>query len=136
MTFFNILLLPLPLDIINMIIPYTYNLQDKPILEDIQNYQNSKAQIKKLYYNSWMSYVNNIVAEDKEWILQNLFRYANNYDLPTADFYKIFLRSNLCIATRPNANLSRLPVDSQINIYWGLLTPTERNQMINLYTLF
>ena len=136
MTFFNILLLPLPLDIINMIIPYTYNLQDKTILEDIQNYQNSKAQIKKLYYNSWMSYVNSIVAEDKEWILQNLFRYANNYDLPTVDFYKIFLRSNLCIATRPNANISRLPVDSQINIYWGLLTPTERNEMINLYTLF
>jgi hypothetical protein len=136
MSFFNILLLPLPLDIINMIIPYTYNLQDKTILEDIQNYQNSKAQIKKLYYNSWMSYVNSIVAEDKEWILQNLFRYANNYDLPTADFYKIFLRSNLCIATRPNANISRLPVDSQINIYWGLLTPTERNEMINLYTLF
>jgi len=136
MSFFNILLLPLPLDIIHMIIPYTYNLQDKTILEDIQNYQDSKVQIKKLYYKSWMSYVNSIVPEDKEWILQNLFRYANNYDLPTADFYKIFLKSNLCIATRPNANLSRLPVDSQINIYWGLLTPTQRNQMIESYTLF
>ena len=136
MTFFNILLLPLPRDIINMIIPYTYNLQNKTMLEDIQNYQNSREQIKKLYYKSWMTYVNGIVLEDKEWILQNLFRYANNYDLPTADFYKIFLKSNLCIATRPNANLSKLSADSQINIYWGLLTPTERTQMINSYTLF
>ena len=133
MTFFNILLLPLPLDIINMIIPYTYNLQNKTMLEDIQNYQESKAQIHKLYYKSWMVYVNSIDPEDKEWILKNLFRYANNYDLPTADFYKIFLKSNLCIATRPNANLSKLSVDSQINIYWGLLTQIERDQMINAY---
>jgi hypothetical protein len=136
MTFFNILSLPLPLDIINMIIPYTYNLQDKSILEDIQNYQDSKTQIKKLYYKSWMSYVNSIVHEDKEWILQNLFKYADNYNLQTADFYKIFLKSNLSAATRPNWNISRLSVDSQINLYWGLLTPTERNYMIDAYTLF
>jgi hypothetical protein len=131
MTFFNILSLPLPRDIIDMIIPYTYNLQNKIILEDIRNYQESKSQIKKLYYDSWMNYVNSIVLEDREWILQNLFRYANNYDLPAGDFYKIFLKSNLSIATRPNANLSKLSVDSQINIYWGLLTPKKRTQMIH-----
>ena len=133
MTFFNILLLPLPRDIINMIIPYTYNLQNKIILEDIQNYQVSRAQIKKLYYKSWITYINTIVPEDREWVLQNLFKYVNNYYLPTADFYKIFLKCNLSAATRPNANLSKLSVDSQINIYWGLLTPSERTQMINSY---
>jgi hypothetical protein len=135
MTFFNILSLPLPLDIINMIIPYTYNLQNKSMLEDIQNYQESKTKIHELYYNSWMVYVNSIDLEDRDWILKNLFRYANNYDLQTADFYKIFLKSNLSIATRPNANLSKLSVDSQINVYWGLLTSTERNQMIHAYTV-
>jgi hypothetical protein len=83
-----------------------------------------------------MSYVNNIVHEDKEWILENLFKYADNYNLQTADFYKIFLKSNLSAATRPNWNISRLPVDSQINIYWGLLTPAERKYMIDAYTLF
>jgi hypothetical protein len=135
MSFFNILSLPLPRDIIDMIIPYTYDLQNKIILEDIQNYQESKAKIHQLYYNTWMKYVNSIVPEDRDWILQNLFRYADNYDLPTSDFYKIFLKRNLCMATRPNANLSKLSVDSQINVYWGFLTPTERNQMIDTYTL-
>jgi hypothetical protein len=132
MTFFNILSLPLPRDIIDMIIPYTYNLQNKKLLEDIQNYSASKMKIHQLYYNSWIKYVNNIVPEDRDWILQNLFRYVNNTDLPTADFYKIFLKNNLSVATRPNANLSKLSMNSQINIFWGFMTPIERNNMINV----
>lgn len=132
MTFFNILSLPLPIDIIHKIIPYTYNLQNKPMLEDIRNYVNYKPIIHELYYNSWMTYVNSIVPEDRDWILSNLFTYANNYDLPTSDFYKIFLKSNLSAETRPNANFSKLPVDSQINIFWGFMTPTQRIHMIDI----
>lgn len=132
MSFFNILSLPLPIDIIHKIIPYTYNLQNKAILEDIQNYQDSKAHIHRLYYDSWMKYVNSIVPEDRDWILNNLFRYANNYDLHASEFYKIFLKSNLSTATRPNANYSKLHINSQINIYWGFMTPKERNHMIEM----
>jgi len=136
MTFFNILSLPLPRDIIDMIIPYTYNLQNKKLLEDIQNYSASKMKIHQLYYNTWMKYVNSIVPEDRDWILQNLFRYSNNYNLSTDNFYKTFLKSNLCTATRPNANLSNLSLDSQINIFWGFMTPIERNNMIHSHKLF
>lgn len=41
----------LPDDIIQYIIPYTYQLQNKPLLNDIKNYKETKDIISELYYN-------------------------------------------------------------------------------------
>ena len=43
----------LPTDIINHIIPYTYNLQNKDILSDIKNYVESKNEVFQSYQKNY-----------------------------------------------------------------------------------
>jgi hypothetical protein len=44
----------LPVDIILQIIPYTYNLQNKNLLNDIINYKEMRNLLLELYYKYWI----------------------------------------------------------------------------------
>lgn len=127
----------LPLDIILLIIPYTYQLQNKNLLEDIRNYYLSKKTLLDLYYNYWIIMMQSIdPEEDEAWLINDLVAYANN-DKATMygyidNFYTIFkrnpfLQSNKAL-NKYIDNLEKKELITQINIFLGLFTIQERKE--------
>lgn len=137
----NIFINKLPTDIINYIIPYTYKCQNKTLLDDIINYKETKDRISNVYYDFWITNVEVLEPEDKYWLINDIFAYANNYQATMygyiEKFYNIF-RRNLHLKTYEDIHkymsiLDTKPVNSQINIFWGLLTSSERNDVIHSF---
>lgn len=131
----------LPTDIIQYIIPYTYKLQNKSLLNDIKNYKETKDRISELYYNYWVLDLGVMEPEDKYWIINDVFAFANNYKATmyghVENFYNIF-RRNLYLQTHKDIHvylsiLQNKPPSSQINIVWSLLTPRERIEFIDIF---
>ena len=128
----------LPADIIQKIIPYTYNLQDKTLLDDIVNYKTTRTRIDELYYNCWIILVGLEQPDDKNWLINDIFAYANDYKATmhgyVEKFYRIFYRNprlhNIEEVNQYVEKLERQEVIAQINIFWGLLTSEERNSII------
>ena len=129
----------LPEDIIQYIIPFTYSIQSKEIIEDIKSYFYGKKMVTSIYYEMWYdSYEENA---DKNWLINDLFSFANDYN-PTMfgfkeSFYNIFSR-NIMLKKDENkvisyiVNLENEKVDNQINIFWGIFTPEEREDFIEI----
>lgn len=130
----------LPLDIILYIIPYTYNLQNKNLLNDIIDYKKTRSLLLELYYKYWIIEAQSQdPEEDKRWLINDIIAYANN-DKATMygyvdNFYNIFKR-NISLQTNDNIDkyiihLYKKPAKTKINIFLGLLTIDERNDIIN-----
>ena len=128
----------LPLDVVRYIIPYTYQTQNKTLLHDIVNYKKSKSIIFDLYYDLCIDYLQETEDNLKDWLINDLFGYANNHQPVmsgyTDDFYKFFSR-NKRLTTKKKVDkyiekLETKEISTQINIFWGLLLPEERNVMI------
>ena len=112
------------------------------------------------YFQNYMGEFN-LPLEDKYWIINDLVRFLNQ-NVPTMLFYhdlfyEVFER-NIYLFTRKKTSLiSRLSsciisnnqikkkiidryikilddkdIMTQINLYWGLMTPEERNGMVEL----
>ena len=134
----NIHIRKLPEEIVDYIIPFTYQLQNISLLEDIKNFNKTKKIVLELYYNYWIVYFNEEVHEDKCWLINGLIAFFNNYEATmygyTEKFYNIF-RRNQSLQSNETINnyfslLEDKQVDSQINILWSLLTPKERSDII------
>jgi len=132
----------LPDDIINYIIPYTYNLQCKSLLDDIQNYKIVKMILFELYYYWWIDFVGDDEPEDKHWLFNDLVAYTNDYNATMNGFidkfYNIWHR-NIFLKTRNEIDvyfqkIERKNVSTQINIVLGLLTPKERDEFVMFVT--
>lgn len=110
----------IPYDIImNNIIPYTYNIQSKILLEDIQNYYMIKSKIMDDKYSTTMkleiiaffyfkNMLNNIL--NRHFII-NLKQYT--YD-----------------------NINNFSIEKRFNILFGLLTKEERTCGLNYVNNF
>ena len=128
----------LPLDIVLQIIPYTYNLQDKNLLNDIINYKETRSLLLELYYKYWIIDIQTENEQDKYWLINDIIGYANN-DKATMygyvdKFYNIFKR-NIYLQTNESIDkyiniLEKKNVKTRINIFLGLLTINERNDII------
>jgi hypothetical protein len=128
----------LPTDMINYIIPYTYNVQDKNLLDEIQNYVITNMMIRELYYQEWVINMAAWQSDADDWLINDLFGYANNY-IPIAGgnvdkYYNIFYR-NIKLKTEEDVDkyvkyIETKPVSRQINIFWALLTIQERKEFI------
>lgn len=130
----------LPLDIILYIIPYTYNLQNKNLLNDIINYKETRSLLLELYYEYWIIKAQSQdLEEDKRWLINDIIAYANN-DKATMygyvdNFYNIFKR-NISLQTNDTIDkyiihLYKKPAKTRINIFLGLLTSNERKDVID-----
>ena len=129
----------LPIDIVNYIISYTYSPQSKELRYDIQSYFKTKKKVFTYYHNMWFD--NMYEDSDKTWLINDLFSFANDYN-PTIfsyvdSFYIIFSR-NFMLKSDHNkikmyiSNLENDKIDKQINIFWGILTPEERKDFIDI----
>lgn len=128
----------LPSDIILQIIPYTYNLQNKDLLNDIVNYKETHTILSELYYNYWIVYAQEDPGSDRNWLINDIFGYANN-DVALMygyvdKFYTIFKR-NIFLQTEDviDKYVKRLDngnVNTEINIFLGLLNMNERNDLV------
>ena len=131
----------LPIDIIRYIIPYTYNIQNKELLVDIKNYSKTKNEVYIIYYNYWILALGEEEPEDKNWIINDIFRYLNNYQLLETMYskyiYDIFTRNVYIKDIKKYINnFQKKKVNTQINIFWGLLTCLERELFYrNCYNL-
>ena len=129
----------LPFDIVLQIIPYTYHLQNKNLLDDIINYNETKTILFELYHKYWMIERESLdPEEDKNWLINDIFAYANDYHATmygyVENFYTIFKR-HLCLHSKEEIDkyvyhLEKKEVITQINIFLGLLTVKERNDII------
>lgn len=129
----------LPIDIVNYIISYTYSPQSKELTNDIKSYFKTKKKVFTYYHNMWFD--NMYEDSDKIWLINDLFSFANDYN-PTIfsyvdSFYTIFSR-NFMLKSDYNkikmyiSNLENEKIDKQINIFWGILTPDERKDFIDI----
>lgn len=129
----------LPLDIVLQIIPYTYQLQNKRLLDDIINYKEAKTVLLDLYYKYWIIDFQSVDPDEhKCWLINDIYAYANSYKATMYgyidNFYNIFKR-NKYLKTNEDidnyvSNLEKKDVSSQINVFLGLLTIKERNDII------
>lgn len=125
----------LPIDIIQKIISYTYNIQNKILLEDIKNYNKTKTLLLNYYYDYWIKYALDVDPEDKYWLVNNLFEYLNNnLSLEFTDIVKrnIFL-TNIKKIIQFVQYFEKKNLSTKINILLGLLIPNERNDFIFSY---
>jgi len=129
----------LPLDIILRIIPYTYNLQNKNLLNDIINYKEIRSLLFELYHNYWIIEAQSQdPEEDINWLINDIFAYANNDNATmygyVDNFYNIFKRNislqKIDTIDKYLIDLEKKTVKTQINIFLGLLTITERNDVV------
>jgi len=103
-----------------------------------------KTQLSQLYFDLWIIDREEPEPEDKNWLLNNLFSYANDFN-PTMlgyvdNFYNIYKR-NKQLQTNQDVDkyisiLEKKNVSTQINILLGLLRPDERNLFCYSYHLF
>jgi len=131
----------LPEEIRQQIIPYTYNIQNPQLLDDIRNFISSRDTLLEIYYQRWITELGEEEPEDKWWVINDITRFANKNRSTMYgyidNFYNIFMRIyqlhtngqiQIYITTMQSKSIT-----SQINIFWGILTPDERLQMLSEY---
>lgn len=123
----------MPKEIINLILFYSHSYQPKYLLEDIKNVNIVKGNLFIMYRHYWD-------YEDMDWLINDIFSYANEYNATmygyVDKFYKIFLRhvclENILEVEKYIRSLERKEVVSQINIFLGLMTIEERNELLKI----
>lgn len=135
----------LPIELIYIILSYTPQPQSKELTEDIKNFHEKKQILLQIYHNYWIFKWQENEPADKEWVLNDLFRYFNR-NTPTINeeyvdyFYELFFRKFNMI-TKEQVNkytiiMYNKSLDSQINIFWGLLNPKERNEFVRVFQIY
>ena len=123
----------LPMEIIQIILQYTYCPQPSNLLGDVKSYLYSLNEIKDQYFNYWHEIE---PGEDLNWLENDIIRYANS-NRPTIlgphlKMQDILDRSfmNLKLKGLPiyNNEIKRLQIKTMINIFWGLFTVEERQE--------
>ena len=102
----------IPLDIIiNYIIPYTYNIQPKSLLEDIENYYTIKTKLMNDKYNT------NVIKHE---LLSNCYMNKQKFNVILDRHFQIHLKNY------DNRILYNYTQNTQFNIVFALLSSKER----------
>ena len=104
-------------------------------INDIQNikyYHRSMSLLKELYYEEYMG-----------WIVNDLGRYMNNFQLMGEGFVDKFYTIMLRLSFLQDKNEEEIVFfykgicnglgENEINLCWGLLNQIERNEMIKWF---
>ena len=136
----------LPYELFEMIRRMTYQPQPTILLNDIKNYHETKKIIDNYYYNKFKDELEGYPKADRNWLANDICCYLNNdvaMMLSIEDKYINTMRRFIGNNSKSNQELSEmikwysnLNSNSEINIYWGLMTPEDRDEMISYYTSF
>ena len=106
-------------------------------LKDIKYYHRSMSLLKKLYYKEYGQ------EEYMEWITNDIGRYMNDFQLMGDGFVDKFYTIMRRLSFLQNKNEEEIilfykglmngPIENEINLCWGLLNQTERNEMIKWF---
>lgn len=126
----------LPMDIILRIIPYTYNVQNKELLNDIIHFNTTRVFLMELYFSYWIKYSYLIHEDDLCWLVNDMLGYMNNHyaigHVFTPKLLGIYYR-NPFLKTREDVVkymgcLYKKNIKSQFNLCLGLFNPQEREE--------
>lgn len=134
----------LPIELFLVIRRLTYKPQSKILLNDIKNYYYTKEKISTIYYNKYKGDFANEKNADKNWLSNDIILFLNNYnalmDHINPKFYTLF---NRFIKLKNNSIddiskilikillFNKINVINEINIFWGIMTPLERNEFVS-----
>lgn len=132
----------LPIELISIICSYSYSPQPIEITKDILSYFESKSTIRSMFsirYKDLMPYERDA---DMNWLVSDVLCFMNRH---RSTFYKYedqfyeICKRNYMLRDAENVRIRKLVngafnknIFFQFHVYWGLLTPTERNQFIEI----
>jgi hypothetical protein len=129
----------LPMEIIYMILPYTYALQSNLLTNDIKNFYTTRITVQKLYHYKYVVILGEVEPSNKDWLINDLFGFSNQ-SIPLMNgyvdsFLNLFLR-NISLKTNEEVlgyiqKTETKELNTQINIFWGLFSIEERNAFLN-----
>lgn len=127
----------LPSDVQQRILSYVSRPQPAYLLDDIHSFVETRQELLQKYHDFWIVHLHMTVPEDRRWLLNDFFYYANHYK-PTMfgysnSFYELFQRG-YGIQTQADVDafvrkLRKKDVTTQLNIVLGLFTPDQRDDL-------
>ena len=127
----------LPSDVQQRILSYVSRPQPAYLLDDIHSFVETRQELLQKYHDFWIVHLHMTVPEDRRWLLNDFFYYANHYK-PTMfgysnSFYELFQRG-YGIQTQAHVDafvrkLGKKDVTTQLNIVLGLFTPDQRDDL-------
>jgi len=132
----------LPIELISIIISYSYSPQPIEITKDILSYFESKAIIRSIFYMRYkdlMPYERNV---DMNWLVSDILCFMNRHRAAFyifQDQFYVICKRNYMLRDAENVRIRKLVnkafnknIFFQFHVYWGLLTPNERNHFIEI----
>jgi hypothetical protein len=139
--YYSFLIDRFPEEVTHHIISYTYTLQNKHLVADVENFSSSLYTTYKLY-NDYLLSFNEIyrIEYDKFWFINDLIDFSNSnqrvIDEHGIILYYIFYRNPFLytkqLVDKYVKKLHSKNINFQIRTLWGLLFPEERNTFIEL----
>lgn len=129
-----------PREIALQILEYTYQVQDKILLEDIVNFTKSKERVRFLYFTYFT--IREQIDEYESWLSNDIVLYMNAfhhtgvlYGGGYVDKFYARLSRNPFLNTREKidkyvVNLGIDGITKEINLYLALMTSEEREEFI------
>jgi hypothetical protein len=129
---------PLPFEIIQFVMSFVHSPQPTKLLRDIHSFHETRQLAFNVYYKEWIVEWDDRPLEDKYWFINDIILFVNGYQATTLgyidNFYDYFLRNprlyNRDQIDKYMDRLRKKPVETQINIFWGLFKPMERKKML------
>jgi hypothetical protein len=133
----------LPLEIIQIILRYTYLPQSEELMCDVKNFIERMSYARELYEIRWHKIEPDEVTN---WLINDIMRFANS-GRPTnlgshpkmRDILSRFFMHRR-VGIQPifaryvsNVRCQRISASSMVNIFWGLLTCKDRDEFIEEY---
>ena len=134
----------LPEDVMRYIIPYTYAVQPKELLEDIRSYYVTLKKAKDIYKRYWNVKEENecnccgVSNEDIDWLINDIFGFMNE-DVATMiafvpNFCDLWLRCLRLYSYEQVLEYMKVfekkSSITQVNMIWGLMKPNERMEFV------
>ena len=131
----------LPIELIYMILSYTYETQPPNLLEDIFSFSQTMHVITEMYYKKWVIELHNKQGIEICWLENDMILYANEDTAGVQPKFNNILGRLFSAKNVKNIMFNAyiygggLTAKTRVNILWALFTVSERCEFINLYSI-
>ena len=131
----------LPIELIYMILSYTYETQPPNLLEDIFSFSQTMPVITEMYYKKWVIELHNKQGIEICWLENDMILYANEDTAGVQPKFNNILGRLFSAKNVKNIMFNAyiygggLTAKTRVNILWALFTVSERCEFINLYSI-